>query len=106
MPFFLYNPRWRLAEKTNVMAKYTQDSHIATAEDVQAFFRHIVYDLNINFHPDDDFADYVDLKTGKRTMDDETAALYNRLMEEAFDAVGEDVVYEMACNLLKKRLKV
>ena len=97
MPFFLYNPRWRLAEKTNVMAKYTQYSHIATAEDVHAF---------INFHPDDDVADYVDLKTGKRTMDDETAALYNRLMEEAFDAVGEDVVYEMACNLLKKRLKV
>ena len=87
------------------MAKYTQDSHIATAEDVQAFFRHIVYDLDINFHPDDDFADYVDLKIGKRTMDDEAAALYNRLMDEAFDAVGEDAVYEMACNLLKKKTK-
>ena len=84
------------------MAKYTQDSHIASAEEVKAFFRHIVYDLDINFHPDDDFADYVDLKTGNRTMDDEAAAIYNRLIDEAFDAVGEDAVYEIACNLLKK----
>ena len=88
----------------NVMAKYTQDSHITTVEEVKNFFYHIVYDLNINFHPDDDFKDYVNYEVGERTMDDEQAELYNRLMDEAFEVCGEDV-YEMGGDLLFQRLQ-
>ena len=86
------------------MAKYTQESHITTAEEVKDFFRHIVNDLDINFHPDDDFKDYVSYDTGNRTMDDEQAELYNRLMDEAFETCGEEV-YEIGSDLLFKRLQ-
>lgn len=87
------------------MAKYTQESHIVTAEEVKDFFHHIVYALGINFHPDDDFKDYVFYATGERTMDDEQAELYNRLMDEAFEVCDEDV-YEIGSELLLARLQV
>ena len=88
-----------------VMVKYTNDSHITTVEEVESFFRHIVFDLDINFHPDDDFKVYVNCSTGERSMDDEQTEVYNRLMEEAFEICG-DKVYEIGCNLLKERLKI
>ena len=86
------------------MAKYTQDSHITTVEEVENFFNHIVNELGINFHPDDDFKNYICYETGERTMDDEQAGLYNRLMDEAFDVCGEDV-YEIGSDLLFQRLQ-
>ena len=88
------------------MAKYSHDSHITTVEDVKEFFRHLVYDLDLNFHPDDDFKEYVNRKTGERVMDDKQAELYNRLMDEAFEACDEeDMVYEIGFELLKERLQ-
>ncbi len=38
---------------------YDKDSHIKSVEDVKAFFHHLVDERKVNFHPDDDFADYV-----------------------------------------------
>ena len=90
----------------NVMAKYTQESHIMTVEEVKDFFHHIVYDFEINFHPDDDFKDYVSYETGERTMNDEQAELYNRLMDEAFEVCEGDQVYEIGCELLFERLQI
>ena len=87
-----------------VVAKYTQDSHITTAEEVTDFFRHIVYDLNINFHPDDDFKEYVSMETGERMIDNVQASLYNRLMDEAFEVCG-DAVYEISAQLLRERIE-
>ena len=86
------------------MAKYTQSSHITTVEEVKSFFDHIVNELGINFHPDDDFKDYVCYETGERTMDDIQAKLYNRLMDEAFDVCGEEV-YEIGGELLFQRFQ-
>ena len=86
------------------MAKYTLASHITTVEEVRDIFHHIVYYLGINFHPDDDFKNYVSYTTGERTMDDGQAELYNRLMDEAFDVCGDEV-YEISSDLLFKRLK-
>ena len=88
------------------MAKYSQNSHITTVEEVKDFFHHIVYDLEINFHPDDDFCAYINNETGESAMDDRLAALYNRLMEEAFVACNdEDTVYEIGCELMKENLR-
>ena len=72
----------------------------------QDFFHHIDYDLEINFHPDDDFKDYVSYETGERTMNDEQAELYNRLMDEAFEVCEGDQVYEIGCELLFERLQI
>ena len=88
------------------MAKYTQDSHITTAEEVRNFFDHIVNELDINFHPDDDFKDYVSYETGEMTMDDEQAELYNRLMDEAFKVCDDNQVYEIGSELLFERLQI
>ncbi len=86
------------------MAAYAHDSHITTVEDVKAFFRHIVFDLDINFHPDDDFMEYVD-RDGNRTMNDAKAELYNRLMDETFKVCGDgDLVYEIGYDVLKEKL--
>ena len=87
-----------------VMAKYSQESHITTVEEVKDFFNHIVYDLDINFHPDDDFKNYVSYETGSRTMDDKQAELYNRLMDESFDVCKKAKVdiYEIGLPLLQK----
>ena len=90
----------------NVMTKYAQESHITTVEEVKDFFHHIVYDLGINFHPDNDFRDYVSYETGERTMDDEQAELYNRLMDEAFEVCDDDQVYEIGSELLFERLQI
>ena len=90
----------------NVMAKYTEESHITTVEEIKDFFHHIVYDLGINFHPDDDFKDYVSYETGERTMDDEQAELYNRLMDEAFEVCDNDQIYEIGSELLFERLQI
>ncbi len=100
-PFALRVPSGQLLI---VMAKYTHDSHITSAEEVRDFFSHLVNDFGINFHPDDDFTDYVNYTTGERTMDDEQAELYNRLMDESFDVCG-DAVYEIGSDLLLERLK-
>ena len=89
-----------------MMAKYTQESHITAVEDVKDFFHYIVYGLDINFHPDDDFKDYVSYETGERTMDDEQAELYNRLMDECFEVFDGDQVYEIGSELLFERLQI
>lgn len=88
-----------------MMATYTHDSRIATKEEAKDFFRHIVFDLDINFHPDDDFKEYISRETGERTMDDAQAELYNRLMDEAFGVFNdEEELYEMACGVLEERI--
>lgn len=38
---------------------YDKDSHIKSVEDVKAFFHHLVDERKVNFHPDDDLADYI-----------------------------------------------
>ena len=91
----------------NVMAKYSHESHITTIEEVKNFFHHIVYELDINFHPDDDFKNYVSYETDERTMDDERAEIYNRMMDEAFEVCGDDdMVYEIGLELLKNKLQI
>lgn len=65
--------------------KYNKDSHIRSVEDIKGLFHHLLEDRKLSYHPDDDFKDYVNFKTGERTFTDEEAGLYNRLMEEAFE---------------------
>lgn len=39
--------------------KYTDNSHIASIDEVKAFASYLVNDLGVNLHPDNDFAEYV-----------------------------------------------
>ena len=39
--------------------KYYSSNQIRTLDDVHSFFHHLVYDLDLTFHPDDTFLDFV-----------------------------------------------
>lgn len=62
--------------------KYTGKSHIESVKDVEAFFRHLAYERNLSFHPDDMFEDYVSCEN--RTLSLEECSVYDRLMDESF----------------------
>lgn len=84
-----------------------EKSHIASVADVKAFFHHLVDERKLNFHPDDDFADYICVDDGTPLFTDDEVVLYNRLMEESFDAceaAGVDI-YELGLQELEKVLK-
>ena len=84
-----------------------EKSHITSVADVKAFFHHLVDERKVNFHPDDDFADYISLDDQMPTFTDDEVILYNRLMEESFDAceaAGVDI-YELGLQELEKALK-
>lgn len=63
---------------------YNSDSHIKSVEDVKAFFHHLVSERKLNFHPDDDFADYICCEDKTPTFTEDEVILYNRLMKESF----------------------
>lgn len=58
-------------------------SQIKTIEDVKVFFRRLRAE-NLNFHPDDAFADYVDLQTGATTYTATEAAEREETLAECF----------------------
>ena len=83
-------------------------TRITTVADVKAFFHHLVDERKVNFHPDDDFADYISLDDQTPTFTDEEVAVYNRLMDESFDvceAAGVDI-YELGLQELEKVMKL
>lgn len=64
---------------------YNSDSHIKSVEDVKAFFHHLVSERKLNFHPDDDFADYICYEDKTPSFTEDEVVLYNRLMKESFN---------------------
>ena len=87
---------------------YDKDSHIKSVEDVKVFFYHLVDERKLNFHPDDDFANYVSYEEKTPSFTKEKVEVYNRLMEESFnvcDAAGIDI-YEIGLQELQKALGV
>jgi len=58
--------------------------NIQTIEDVESFSRLLIAE-GANFHPDDDFATYVNIETGEPTYTPEEAELRNALMNRAFE---------------------
>lgn len=73
---------------------YNIDSHIKTVEDVKAFFHHFVYERKVNFHPDDDFVDYINYEDKTPSFTEDEVTVYNGLMEESFiicEKAGVDI---------------
>ena len=81
---------------------YTTVSHITSVKDVEVFFHHLVFERKVNFHPDDDFANYVSLKDHTPTFSEEEVVIYNRLMDESFDVCDKENVdiYEIGIEYL------
>lgn len=69
---------------------------------VKEFFEFIVNVLDINFHPDSSFNDYIDEK-GNQTFDELTSDWLDTLMSVCFKISG-DKVYDLGFDILKKRV--
>lgn len=67
---------------------------ISDAEDVRRFFRWLLWAQDLNFHPDNNFNDYIEYKTGERVYSKRDAERLNTLMRQAFRAVPD--VYQIA----------
>ena len=78
--------------------------HISTVEQVQEFTRYLVEDLKVNIHPDNDFAEYIELNTGKQSFNAEEIIKGNSLMEECFKVceVNSISIYDLMSNILFK----
>ena len=87
---------------------YTNESHILSVKDVEAFFHHIVFERKVNFHPDDMFEDCVSCEGGINTFTLEECAIYNSLMDECFAVCkSEDVdIYEIGLDELQTALGI
>ena len=65
--------------------QYTKESVIVTIDDVKEFFNHLVNERQVVFHPDDPFEDYKS-QDGQRVFTQKECVVYNRLMDESFEA--------------------
>ena len=81
---------------------------INTIEDVKLFAFQLVNEENLSFHPDNDFADYVNLETGESVYSEEEIQFLNQQMEKGFDfceKFGADI-YELMGQPLFERMKL
>ena len=85
---------------------YTAKSHIKSVDDVKAFFHHLVNERKLNFHPDDDFADYICYEDKTPCFSEQEVLVYNRLMEESFDVCEKANldVYEIGLAILRSTI--
>ena len=77
------------------------DHEIKTVDDVVEFFKWIHSELKINFHPDDDFQDYIETAGLTESEADEL----DGKVQDCFrvcETHGEDIC-ELALELLQKR---
>jgi hypothetical protein len=77
---------------------------IKNTEDVIIFAKQIVKE-GVSFHCDDDFNDYVNLKTKQQTYTKQEAAFRNNLMDECFEVcekTGVDIYVVMSEVLINE----
>ncbi len=81
-------------------------SSITSIQDVTTFFHHLILEENLNFHPDEDFRNYVLLDTGLSSYTEEEAELRNHLLDECFDVCEkyEADIYQIGIEILFNQL--
>jgi hypothetical protein len=76
---------------------------IRTVDDVRAFFAELIAE-GINFHPDDEFKDYVRYGTDERLFTDGEADQLDKMMQLAFQVCStmENDIYRLALDAFHK----
>lgn len=77
---------------------------IKTVEDVKAFARELILEDKVNFHPDEDFKNYVTLKYNLPCYSKKVAEFKNKLMEKCFlvcEKAGADIYDVMNGEVIK-----
>ena len=80
---------------------------IHTFSDVENFFSHLILNESLNFHPDEDFRNYINLETDLPSYTPDESDYRNKLMEACFDICDKDNldIYGMGIEMLYNRLK-
>lgn len=79
---------------------------INSLSDVETFFNHLILEENLNFHPDEDFRNYIHVQTGLPSYTEKEADDRNRLMDQAFEVCEMEGVeiYQIGISQLFKIL--
>lgn len=74
---------------------------IKSMDDVRTFFNELLQE-SLNFHPDEDFANYINGETKLATYTDEEARLRNMLMDKAFFVCDEHnvCIYDLSNEMI------
>lgn len=78
---------------------------ISTIDDVRQFFHTVVYDYSLEeFHPDDDFSNYINPKTKEPLFTAQEATLFNQLLQESFSVCeNADVdIYDLGWEVIEQ----
>ena len=88
------------------MIKNLDDLKINKVESLDELKKLVVWfcDKKINFHPEDDFNDYIDYKTGKKTFFKKDANKLNKLFKQGFANLNHNKVWSIVLNDFKKIL--
>lgn len=80
---------------------------IRTVADVEAFFQHLINKDSLNFHPDEDFRNYVKVETGLPSYTLEEADFRNKLMEACFKVCNRENadIYAIGVEFLFNKLQ-
>jgi len=84
------------------------DIKIRSIKDVEQFFDYLVKTLHLNFHPDTDFMEYINLEAEVNTFSPHEAEILNSLMSQCFifcEALGADI-YEIALRCYHRSCKI
>lgn len=86
------------------MKKYYSTEQIVTIKDVKEFFHHLVFDMNICFHPDDSFNEITPTNY-LGFFSPNNMVLYDMLMDKCWDICEETKIdiYELGIKYIKKR---
>ncbi len=88
------------------MIKNLNDLKINKVESLDELKKLVVWLCNkkLNFHPEDDFNDYIDYKTGKKTFYKKDANKLNNLFEQGFANLNHNKVWSIVLTDFKKML--
>lgn len=94
--------------KTNTININAMINEINTIEDVKLFANQLVNEESLGFHPDNDFADYINLITQQPIYSTEKVSQLNKMMNKCFIICeqGELDVYELMGEPLFQKMKV
>lgn len=79
---------------------------IQTTSDVEKFINCLILEENLNFHPDEDFRNYIHLDTGLPSYSIQEAILRNKLLSDCFQICEKEGVdiYQIGHETLLKQL--
>jgi hypothetical protein len=87
-----------------IITKYNR--RMITLDDVKGFFRDLIFKLDLNFHPDNDMADYV-LPTGMPMFDLEDSDKLNDMIGQAIKVCDENCedVYGIGMEIMDSNIQ-